>query len=111
MATRLVGDGHLTQITTDHVEFDFGIGEGLSVVDSDVVAYHLGHHDSISQMGLDWGGLLSGKSVLFGFLAFSLKSDVFMLDFCMKANVLLENRLLILALKSSTTCSRVSSLS
>jgi hypothetical protein len=111
VAGGLVGDGELTQVATDHVEFDFDVVEALSVVDGDVVADHLGHHDGISQMGLDGGGLLSGLSILFGFLAFSLESDVFMLDFFIKPEVLLVKRLRILALKSSTTCSRVSSLS
>jgi len=111
VAGGFVGDGELTEVTTDHVEFDFDIVEALSIIDGDVVANHLGHHDSISQMGLDGGGLLSGQSVLFGFLAFSFESDVFMLDFCIKGDVLLVKRLRILALKSSTTCSRVSSLS
>ena len=85
MAGGLVGDGELTEVTTDHIEFDFDIVEALSAINSNVVANHLGHHDSISQMGLNGCGFLSGLSVLFGFLAFSFKSDVFMFDFCMKA--------------------------
>jgi hypothetical protein len=38
----LVSDGKLSQISSDHVEFDFNVVEGFTVVDSDVVTNHFG---------------------------------------------------------------------
>lgn len=60
----LVGDAELAEVAADHVELDLHIVEGLSVVNSNVVSDHLGHHNRISEVGLHWGWLLSGKSVL-----------------------------------------------
>ena len=107
----LIGDRELAEVAADHVELDLDVHEYFSVVDGDVVAYHFGHHDGISQVGLDGNGLLSRDAVLFRFLAFGVEPDVFMFDFWVKHGVLLEKRLRILVLKSSTTCSWVSSLS
>jgi len=111
VAGGLVGDGELSEVPADHIELDLDIGEGLATVDADHVADHLGHDDSISEVSLDGDGLLSWYAVLFGFLAFSVQSDVLVLDFCLNNYLLLVKRLRILALNSSTTCSWVSSLS
>ena len=111
MAGGFVGDGEFSQVPADHVELDLDVVEGFATVDCDVVADHFGHDDGISEVGLDGDGFLSGYAVLFGFLAFCVQSDVLVLDFCIKHSILLEKRLRILALKSSTTCSWVSSLS
>ena len=110
MSARLVGEGKLSEISADHIEFDFDIVECLAIVDCDVVSNHFGKYDGITEVSLDGDWLLSGLSILFGFLAFSVESDVFVFDFYMIVCILLENLLLILALKSSTTCSWVSSL-
>ena len=111
MAGGFVGDGEFSQVPADHVELDLDIVESFSAVDSYVVADHFGHDDSISEVGLDRDGFLSRYAVLFGFLEFCVQSNVLVLDFCIKHLILLEKRLRILALKSSTTCSWVSSLS
>lgn len=98
MTAGLVGDGELSEVASDHVELDFDVVEDLSAVDGDLVADHLGHDDGISEVSLDGGGPLSGNAVLFGFLAFGVQADVLVLDFWVKGDVLLEKRLLILAL-------------
>ena len=98
VASGLVCDGEFSEVTSDHIELDFDVSEGFATVDSDLVADHLGHDDGISEMGLDGDGSLSGNTVLFGFLAFSIESDVLVLDFLIMWDVLLVKRLLILAL-------------
>ena len=81
MAGGFVTEGHLSQVSADHVEFDFDVVKGLAAVDGDVVAYHFGHDDGISEVSFDGSRLLSGLSVLFGLLAFGVETDVFMFDF------------------------------
>ena len=105
MSTGLIGQRELSEVTTDHVELDFDVVETLSVVHGDVASDHLGHHNGISQVSLDWHRLLTGHAVFLGFLAFRVKSDILMLDLYMTYVLLLEKRLRILALKSSTNCS------
>jgi hypothetical protein len=56
-------------------------------------------------MSLDGCRLFSRLCVLLAFLALGVESDVLVLDFYFRDAVLLENLLLILALKSSTTFS------
>lgn len=110
VAGGLVGEGHFSEVAADHVELDFDVVEALSVVDGDVVADHFGHDDGVTEVSFDGGGLLSSLAVLFSLLAFRVQSDVFVLNLCIGRELLLEKRLRILALKSSTTCSWVSSL-
>ena len=81
VAGRLVGEGELAQVASDHIEFDFDGVEGFAVVDSHKVADHLGHDDGISKVGFDGGGLLTGLGVLLCLLAFHIEPIVFMLDF------------------------------
>lgn len=110
VASGLVGEGHFTEVAADHVELDFDVVEGLSVVDGDVVAHHFGHYDGVPEVSFNGNGLFSSLAVLFRLLAFLVQSDVFVLNLCIETELLLEKRLRILALKSSTTCSWVSSL-
>ena len=42
MSGGFVGDGELSQISADHVELDFNIGECLAGVNTNDVADHLG---------------------------------------------------------------------
>jgi hypothetical protein len=55
-----VGDGELTEVHADHLGLDLNGGEGLSVVDTNNRANHLGEDEHVSQVGLDHGGLLVG---------------------------------------------------
>lgn len=106
----LVGQRELSEISADHVELDFNVVKALAVVDSNVVANHFWEDDGIAEMSLDGDGLFSGLSVLLALLALGIEADVFVLDLCMEHELLLENLLLILARKSSTTFSWLSSL-
>jgi hypothetical protein len=56
-------------------------------------------------VGLDSHGLFSGGSILLGLLALRVETDVSVLDFWVGGELLRENLRLILARKSSTTCS------
>jgi len=78
----LVGKGKLSQISSDHIEFDFDVVEGLAVVDCNVVTNHFGENDGISEMSLDRGGLFSQLSVLLRFFAFSVETNVSVFNFC-----------------------------
>jgi hypothetical protein len=102
---RLVGKGELSEVPADHVELDFNIVKALSVVDSHIVADHLGHDDGVAEVGLDGDGLLSGLGVLLALLALGVETDVFVLDFCVDGRVLRENLRRMRARKSSTTFS------
>ncbi len=99
----LVGDGELSQVSTDHIELDFDVVECLAVVDCDVVADHFGEDDGVPEVSLDWDWLLSRLRVLLALLAFGIESDVLVLDLYISELLLLENLLLILALNNSTT--------
>lgn len=108
----LVGEGELAQVSADHIELDFDNVEGFAVVDSDVATNHVGHNYSISKVGLDGDWLISRESVLFCLFAFQVQSVISVLDFWHRwYYLLLAKRRLWRALKSSTTCSWVSSLS
>lgn len=101
----LVCDRHLAEVAPNHIKLDFDVHEGFAVVNSNVVADHFGHDDSVAEVSLDHSGFLSGLSVFLGLLTFVVEADVFMLNFWIGTAVLREKRLLILALNSSTTCS------
>jgi hypothetical protein len=105
VATGFVCDGELSEVTAYHVEFDLNVVEDFATVDTDLVSYHFWHDNAVPQVSLDGDGSLSGNAVLLGLLALGIEADVFVLDFWIGRCVLLEKRLLILALKSSTTCS------
>ena len=81
VSTGFVGEGKFTKISANHIELDFNVVECFAVVDCDVVSYHFGEDDGITEVSLDWDWLLSGLSILFGFFAFSVESDVFVFNF------------------------------
>jgi len=60
----LVSDGEFTEVVANHLGLDFNLVKGLSLVDTDDAADHLGHDDHITQMSLDGVGLLVGKASL-----------------------------------------------
>ena len=114
----LVRHGELSEVSADHIELDLHIGKTLATVDAYNIAHHLRHHNSVSKMSFDRDGLLSGLYILLGLSALVEESGVLVLDLCIREGVLLENLLLILALKRATSsswlsfssCSRVSPL-
>lgn len=83
VASRLVGQGEFTQISPNHVKLNLHIIEAFPIVHSHKVAHHLGHHNRITKVSLDWSWLLSWKGVLFCFLALQIQPIVFMFDFWM----------------------------
>lgn len=101
----LVGQRELSEVAADHIEFDFDDVEGLTIVDGDEVSDHLGHDDGITEVGLDGGRLLARLGVGFRLLALQVEAIVSVLDLCIRGDLLLAKRRLILALNSSTTCS------
>ena len=46
---RLVGDGELAQVVSDHLRLDFDLVEGLAVVNTDDGAGHLGNDELSSE--------------------------------------------------------------
>ncbi len=80
VAAGFVGEGELSQVASDHVELDFDVVEGLSVVDCDVVADHFGEDDGVAEVGLDGGGFFAELSVLLALLALGVEADVSVLD-------------------------------
>jgi len=81
VSARFVGEGKLTEISADHIEFDFNVVECFAIVDCDVVSNHFGKNDGITEVSLDGNWLFSRLSILFRFFAFCVESDVFMFDF------------------------------
>jgi len=61
---RLVRDGKLAEVVTDHLGLDFNLIEGFALIDSDDASDHLGHDDHVSQVGLHRLRLLVGEAVL-----------------------------------------------
>ena len=66
VANRLVSHGEITEIFTNHVCLDFDGVPVLAGVDFADRSNHLGHDDGITEMGLDWLGLLTIWSFLDG---------------------------------------------
>lgn len=62
----LVGDGELTKVVTSHLRLDLNLVEGLTVVDTNDGADHLGNNDHVPEVGLDDLGLLVSRGVLLG---------------------------------------------
>jgi hypothetical protein len=110
VAAGFIGEGELSEVAADHIELDFDVVEGLSVVDGDVVADHFGEDDGVAEVGLDGGGFFAELGVLLALLALGVEADVSVLDLCMGEELLRLNLRRCLALNSSTTCSWVSSL-
>ncbi|GMT29326.1 hypothetical protein PFISCL1PPCAC_20623, partial [Pristionchus fissidentatus] len=77
---RLVGDGELSEVVSDHLRLDLSLVEDLSVVDSDDGSDHLGEDDHVTEVGLDGGRLLEYSSGLLGLLEASKKSEVLALE-------------------------------
>ena len=63
---RLVGEGELTEVVTDHLRLDLNSVEGLAVVDTDDRADHGGGDDFVAAVGVDCVRLLALGSVLLG---------------------------------------------
>merc|ERR1740129_1053674 len=61
---RLVGDGELSQVVSNHLWLHLNLCEDLAVVNSNNGASHLGDDDHVPQVGLDHIGLLVGRSLL-----------------------------------------------
>lgn len=88
----LVSEGEFTQITSDHIEFDFNNIEGFSIVNGDVVADHIRHNDSISEMGLDWSWFLAGLGIFLSFLTLEVEPVISVLDFTSKTTSLTSSK-------------------
>lgn len=76
-----IGEWEFSQISTNHVEFDFDYVECFSIMDCHIASNHIGHDDGISKMGFYGGWLFTGLGVLFSFFAFHIESVVFVFDF------------------------------
>ena len=61
---RSVSNGKLTKVVTNHLGLDLDLVEGLTVVDTEDRADHLGNNDHVAQVSLDGGGLLVRSSGL-----------------------------------------------
>lgn len=57
---RLVRDGELPEIVTNHLGLDLNLVEGLAVVDADVGTNQLRHNNHVAKMRLDDLGLVLG---------------------------------------------------
>jgi hypothetical protein len=80
MLNRVVGDGELTEVVTDHLRLDFNRVESLALVNSDDGTDHGGNNDHVAQVSLDGSGLLTNSETLLGLDAFSdesLKGEIF----------------------------------
>ena len=64
MTSGLVGHGELTEVVANHVGLDFDCVPVLSGVDLSDGPNHIWHDDAVTEMGLDWLGLLTIWSVL-----------------------------------------------
>merc|ERR1719507_410515 len=61
---RLVGDGELSQVVSNHLWLHLNLCEDLAVVNSNNGSSHLGDNDHVPEVGLDHVGLLVGRSLL-----------------------------------------------
>ena len=66
MLHRLVGDGELAQVVTNHFGFDFNLIEGLSAVNTHIGTDHFGDDDHIPEVCLYYGRLLFNGGFHFG---------------------------------------------
>lgn len=108
VAGGLVGDGELSEVATNHIELDFDRHEALSVVDGDHIADHLGHDDSVSEVGLDGHWLFTWLHILLGLAALEEEAVVLVLDLYVEGTVVLRlKRRRMRARKSSTIFSVV----
>jgi len=75
----LVGKTEFTEVSADHIELDFDIGEFFTSVDTDNRSDHFGKDDGISEVSLDSDGLFTGLNTDLGLSELLDKSGVFML--------------------------------
>merc|ERR1719189_2606867 len=61
---RLVGDGELAQVVSNHLRLHLNLCEDLAVVNANNGASHLGDDNHVPEVGLDHIGLLVGGSLL-----------------------------------------------
>merc|ERR1719162_2140948 len=66
VADRLVRDGVLGEVGTDHLRLDLGVDESLSVIDTDDGSDHLWDDDHVTKVSLDRWRLLTVGSALLG---------------------------------------------
>ena len=68
MPARLIRDGELGQVMSNHVGLHLDLIEGLSIVYTDNAANHFRDDDHVAEMGADRLGLFAGTlSSLLGF--------------------------------------------
>ncbi len=84
----LVWQWEFSQISSDHVKLDFNWVEDFSAVNSNNVADHLWHNDTVSQMSLDSVRFLSSNTCLLGLNALHVESVISMFDFSVKSSSL-----------------------
>merc|ERR1719508_582810 len=61
---RLVGDGELPQVVSDHLWLHLNLCEDFAVVDANNGSSHLWHNNHVPEVSLDHVGLLVGGSLL-----------------------------------------------
>merc|ERR1712139_494559 len=60
---RLVGDGELTEVVSDHVGLNLNLVEDLAVVHANDGTDHLREDDHVAEVCLDAGGLLASGHI------------------------------------------------
>lgn len=63
---RLIGDGELTQVMTNHLRLNLNLVKGLSIVNTNIGSNHLRDNDHVTQMSLHHRGLLLKGSLTNG---------------------------------------------
>jgi len=79
MGSGLVGKTEFSHISSDHVELDFDVSVFLTGVDTNNRSDHFGKDNSVSEVSLDGGGLLTRSEVLLGLSELLNESLIFML--------------------------------
>ena len=79
MGSGSVGKTEFTEVSADHIELDFDIGEFFTSVDTDNGSDHFGEDDGVSEVSLDGNGLFTGLDTDLGLSELLDKSGVFML--------------------------------
>jgi hypothetical protein len=62
---RLVGDGELRKVVTNHLRLNLNLVEGLAIVDTDDASDH------VAEVGPHWLWLLASRGILFLFKGIS----------------------------------------
>jgi len=79
MGSWLVGKTELTDVLANHIELYFNICEFFASVHTDHGSDHFRENDGVSEMSLDWSGLLTRLEVLLGLSELLDESLVFVL--------------------------------